>query len=103
MPDKLTPEITPQLAISAFAVLHQYCAQSVHMTASDVHFTNIARDASWDVREIRARRSGNYKATDKIRESVFTGSPFYVYIFQFSLHFLNDSPYTAAALLEDMP
>lgn len=25
MPDKLTPEITPQLAISAFAVLHQYC------------------------------------------------------------------------------
>lgn len=26
MPDKLTPEITPQLAISAFAVLHQYCS-----------------------------------------------------------------------------
>lgn len=26
MPDKLTPEITPQLAVSAFAVLHQYCS-----------------------------------------------------------------------------
>lgn len=26
MSDKLTPEITPQLAISAFAVLHQYCS-----------------------------------------------------------------------------
>lgn len=26
MPDKPTPEITPQLAISAFAVLHQYCS-----------------------------------------------------------------------------
>ena len=77
--------------------------QSVHITALDVHFMNIARSVSWGVREIRARRSGNYKATDKIRESVFTGSPFYVYIFQFSLHFLNDSPYTAAALLEDMP
>lgn len=25
-PDKLTPEITPQLAISAFTVLHQYCS-----------------------------------------------------------------------------
>lgn len=30
-------------------------AQSVHMTATDVHFTNIARNASWDAREIRAR------------------------------------------------
>lgn len=49
------PEITPQLAISAFAVLHQYCTQSVHMIASDVHFTSIARNASWDAREIRAR------------------------------------------------
>lgn len=27
MSDKLTPEITPQLAISAFAVLHQYCPE----------------------------------------------------------------------------
>nr|DAM06414.1 MAG TPA: putative membrane protein [Caudoviricetes sp.] len=26
MPDKLAPEITPQLAISAFTVLHQYCS-----------------------------------------------------------------------------
>lgn len=26
MNDKLTPEITPQLAISAFTVLHQYCS-----------------------------------------------------------------------------
>lgn len=26
MNSKLTPEITPQLAISAFAVLHQYCS-----------------------------------------------------------------------------
>lgn len=30
-------------------------AQSVHMTASDAHFTSIARSASWGVREIRAR------------------------------------------------
>jgi hypothetical protein len=44
------------------------------MTASDAHFTNIARNASQDAREIRARRSGNYKAMNKIRESVFTGS-----------------------------
>jgi hypothetical protein len=44
------------------------------MTASDAHSMNIARDASWDVQEIRVRRSENYKATDKIRESVFTGS-----------------------------
>jgi hypothetical protein len=44
------------------------------MTASDAHFTNIARSASWGVREIRARRSGNYKAMNKIRELVFTGS-----------------------------
>lgn len=41
---------------------------------SDAHFTNIARNASQDAREIRARRSGNYKAMNKIRESVFTGS-----------------------------
>ena len=26
MSDKLTPDITPQLAISAFTVLHQYCS-----------------------------------------------------------------------------
>lgn len=26
MNDKLTPEITPQLAVSAFSVLHQYCS-----------------------------------------------------------------------------
>jgi hypothetical protein len=44
------------------------------MTASDAHFTSIARSASWGVREIRARRSGNYKAMNKIRELVFTGS-----------------------------
>lgn len=29
--------------------------QSVHMIASDVHFTSISRNASWDAREIRAR------------------------------------------------
>jgi hypothetical protein len=44
------------------------------MTVSDVHSTNIARSVSWGVREIRARRSGNYKAMNKIRELVFTGS-----------------------------
>jgi hypothetical protein len=44
------------------------------MTASDAHFTNIARSVSWGAREIRARRSENYKAMNKIRESVFTGS-----------------------------
>lgn len=65
------PDITPQLAISAFINI---AAQSVHMTASDVHSTNIARSVSWGVREIRARRSENYKAMNKIRESVFTGS-----------------------------
>ena len=26
MSDKLTPEVTPQFAVSAFAVLHQYCS-----------------------------------------------------------------------------
>lgn len=40
-------------------------AKSVHMTASDAHFTNIARSVSWGVREIRARQSENYKATNK--------------------------------------
>ena len=49
-------------------------AKSVHMTASDAHFTNIARSVSWGVREIRVRRLENYKAMNKIRESVFTGS-----------------------------
>jgi hypothetical protein len=44
------------------------------MTASDAYFTNIARNVSWDAREIRARQSENYKAMNKIRESVFTGS-----------------------------
>jgi hypothetical protein len=44
------------------------------MTASDVHFTSIARSVSWGAREIRERRSENYKAMNKIRESVFTGS-----------------------------
>ena len=44
------------------------------MTASDAHSMNIARDASWDAQEIRVRRSEKYKATDEIRESVFTGS-----------------------------
>lgn len=47
--------------------------------------------------------NGNYKAMNKIRESVFTGSPFCVYIFQFSLHFLIDFPYMLVVLLEDMP
>lgn len=51
-------------------------AKSVHMTASDAHFTNIARSVSWGVREIRVRRLENYKAMNKIRESVFTGSFF---------------------------
>jgi len=44
------------------------------MTASDVRSMNIAQNVSWDAREIRARRSENYKAMNKIRESVFTGS-----------------------------
>nr|DAP30199.1 MAG TPA: hypothetical protein [Caudoviricetes sp.] len=56
----------------------QYCiniaARSVHMTASDAHFTSIARNVLRGVREIRARRSENYKAMNKIKESVFTGS-----------------------------
>lgn len=30
-------------------------AYSVHMTASDAHFTSIARSASWGAREIRVR------------------------------------------------
>lgn len=55
MNDKLTPDITPQLAISAFVVLYQYCSSISHMTASDVHFMSIARSASWGVREIKAR------------------------------------------------
>jgi hypothetical protein len=44
------------------------------MTASDARFTNIAQSVSWGVQEIRARRSENYKAMNKIGESVFTGS-----------------------------
>lgn len=71
MNSKLTPDITPQLAISAFINI---AARSVHMTASDVHSMNIARNVSWGAREIRVRRSENYKAMNKIRESVFTGS-----------------------------
>ena len=50
------------------------CTYEVRMTALDAHFTNIARNVSWGVREIRARQSENYKAMNKIRESVFTGS-----------------------------
>ena len=49
------PDITPQLAISALAVLYQYCSSIVRMTALDAHSMNIARSVSWGVREIRAR------------------------------------------------
>lgn len=68
------PDITPQLAISAFTVLHQYCSSISPHDCIRCTFTIIARSVSWGVRESRARQSENYKATNKIRESVFTGS-----------------------------
>lgn len=74
MPDKLTPEITPQLAISAFAVLHQYCGSISPHDCIRCAFYEHCPGCFMGCQEIRVRRSENYKATDKIRESVFTGS-----------------------------
>lgn len=58
----------------AYKYLDNAATHSVYTTALDVHSTNIARSASWDARAIRARRSESFKATNKIRKSVFTGS-----------------------------
>lgn len=49
------PEITRSSPYQHSQYYINIAAQSVHMTATDVHFTNIARNASWDAREIRAR------------------------------------------------
>lgn len=70
----ITPEITPQLAISAFAVLHQYCNSISPHDCIRCTFYEHCPECFMGAREIRARQSENYKAMNKIRESVFTGS-----------------------------
>ena len=49
------PDIPRSLPYQHSQCCINIAAQSVHMTASDVHSTNIARSVSWGVREIRAR------------------------------------------------
>ena len=54
-----TTESCRSCYLREFTLDSQYCcntaAQSVRMTVSDVRFTSIARNVSWDVQAIRAR------------------------------------------------
>lgn len=53
MSDKLTPEITPQLAISAFAVLHQYCS-SISYEYCPECFTGCPGDQGETIRKLQS-------------------------------------------------